>query len=399
VKIHRDLFLSPKNTTEETNKLEISFKKNLENVFEHYTPIVIGYGGNDGSLMGFLGDLEEIEGGIFWCYRETGSGLSTEIEDLIKKFNGCCVPISGFDELMMQIGDKLEYGRMDEQIKEIAEQRAKTYKEQVEKATEEESTDPVTKKAISDMVSRGEKDWWYYARKALAEKDLDKREQIYLAAISNIPESYELLGNYALFLHQTKKEYDEAEVNYKKAIELGPSYAINLGNYAHFLHKIKKEYDKAEEYYKKAIESDPIIGAFNASYALFLHEIRKDSNRAERYYKEAIKVSPHDANAIANFSKLLIENKEFDRAKIFIEKSFRINQGRRKDIELELWFYCYAVFFTEYKDAPKKIEELIKQGVKSPGWNLSGVLEIAKEMNHPNYKKLEEYAKLITEEV
>jgi len=87
--------------------------------------------------------LDEIEGGIFWFYRENDGGLRKEIKDLIKKFKGCCVPIVGFDELMIQIGNKFEYGRMDEQIKEIAEQRAKTYKEQVEKATEEESTDPV----------------------------------------------------------------------------------------------------------------------------------------------------------------------------------------------------------------------------------------------------------------
>ena len=64
VKIHRDLFLTPKNTTDETSELEINFARNLTGIFQYYTPIVIGYGGNDGSLMGFLEKLDEIEGGI-----------------------------------------------------------------------------------------------------------------------------------------------------------------------------------------------------------------------------------------------------------------------------------------------------------------------------------------------
>jgi len=433
VKIHRDLFLSPKNTTEETGELEIRFKKNLENVFEHYTPIVIGYGGNDGSLMGFLGDLEEIEGGIFWCYRETGSGLSTEIEDLIKKFNGCCVPISGFDELMMQIGNKLELGLLDTKIKEIAEQRANTYIEQVKKAIGEESSDPTTKEAISDIVSRGEKDWLYYELLVSKEKDLNKREEIYRTGLKKLPVSSQLHASFAVFLHEEKKEYDQAEYYYDKAyhlnknnyinlgnyanflykinkeydraekyyqqtIELNPYYEIHIGNYALFLHEIRKEYNKAEEYYKKAIELNPRLGLIQSNYALFLQDIRKDYDKAEEYYKKAIELSLAYPNSNANYSKLLIEIREFDSAKEYIDKSFDLNKGQRKDIELELWFYRYAVFFTEYKDAPKKIEELLNQGIKSPGWNLKNILAIAKEMKHPNFKKLCEYADLITKE-
>jgi len=434
VKIHRDLYLAPKSTTEETSILEKNFGDNLANIFKYYTPIVIGYGGNDGSLMGFLESLDVIEGGIFWFYRETGSGLSNTIKDLIKKFKGCCVPIFGFDELMIQIGNKLEFGRMDEQIIQIAEQRAKTYREQVEKATEKESTDQITKKAISDIVSRGEKDWWYYELEALEEKDLDKREQIYLDAIKSLPKSHELVGNFAVFLHDIKKDYDKAEEYYEKALKLKPDYANNLANYANYLFKIKKDYGKAEEYYEKALKIEPYEPAFLGNYALFLKDITKDYNRAEKYYKKAIEFEPNDPanlgnyatflhdvkkdydkaeeyykkaldleqnqiNNNANYSKFLIEKGEVDLARDIIKKAFELNKGIRNEVELELWFYCYAVFFNEYKDAPKKIEELLNQGIKSPGWNLSGVLAIAKEMKHPNYKKLEEYAKLITEEV
>lgn len=54
VKIHHDLFLSPKNSEGDIKKLEEGFVNNLGEIFEYYTPLVIGYGGNDGSLMNFL---------------------------------------------------------------------------------------------------------------------------------------------------------------------------------------------------------------------------------------------------------------------------------------------------------------------------------------------------------
>lgn len=53
-KIHRGLFFDPLNRTEETKKLHGRWKEVLEKVFQNYTPIVIGYGGGDSSLMGVL---------------------------------------------------------------------------------------------------------------------------------------------------------------------------------------------------------------------------------------------------------------------------------------------------------------------------------------------------------
>jgi len=53
IKIHHDLLLSPKNSENEVACLDENFSKNLKDVFKYYTPLVIGYGGNDGSLMNF----------------------------------------------------------------------------------------------------------------------------------------------------------------------------------------------------------------------------------------------------------------------------------------------------------------------------------------------------------
>ncbi len=537
VKIHRDLYLTPKNTEHETSKLETSFKKNLTNIFKYYTPLVIGYGGNDGSLMGFLEELDEIEGHIFWFYRRNDGGLTPRIIALLEKFNGFAVPIPGFDDLMIQIGNKLKLERLDEKVEQIAKQRAKNYREQIEKITEEKTTPKETKDAVGSIVERGGKDWWFYEVEASKEDDFEKRDEIYQEGIKQCPQSAELHGNYALFLEEIRKDYDQAEVNYQKAIKLAPEDAYILGNYALFLSDIRQDYDQAEAYYKKAFELAPDIASFKVNYANFLKNICKDYDQSEAYYQRAIELAPEDANIlgnyalfleevrkdydqsevfyqkaigsdpehanttgnyavflqnirkdydqaeayykktielvpdgacfkgnyanflsvirkdydqaeayyqkalelnpkntidlsnyanflsdirkdydqakefyqkaleldpgnannIGNFAKHLIARKEIKKAYDLIQKAFELNQDKRKDLELELWFYRYAIFFNDYKEALQNIEALLEQGITSPGWYLDDVLAVAKELGHSDYKKLSELAKKITE--
>jgi hypothetical protein len=85
VKIHRDILLSPKSSQDQTKRLAEALVKSLQMVFKHYTPVVIGYGGNDGSLMDFLDDLDAIPGGMFWCYRESDGKPSETIASLVGK--------------------------------------------------------------------------------------------------------------------------------------------------------------------------------------------------------------------------------------------------------------------------------------------------------------------------
>ena len=44
----------------------------------------------------------------------------------------------------------------------------------------------------------------------------------------------------------------------------------------------------------------------------------------------------------------------------------------------------------------KNIGDLLKKGIKSPGWYLDEVLAGAKELGHPDYKNLCETAKMIS---
>jgi len=310
-KIHRDLFLHPKNDEAGVSTLEQGWQEALTRLFKHYMPLVIGYGGNDGSLMGFLNNLksEDINGRIFWCYRKD-TPLSQAVSDLLMKHNGVMVAIPGFDEFMLQLAAKLivnfDMPSISKRIEERGKKRAESYREQAEKlqknltSVAKPSADQQTTQRVLTDALKDSKDWWSWQMRANAEADMDKRNNIYQQGIAAVPGSAELKGNYALFLHEIRKDYDEAEATYKEALELDPNNADNIGNYASFLYTIRKDYDTAEAMYKKALELDPNHANATGNYALFLHETRKDYDAAEAMYKKALELDPNHANNAAN---------------------------------------------------------------------------------------------------
>lgn len=103
-KVHRGLFFDPLNSPEETTQLKGAWKKILNQVFWSYTPVVIGYGGGDHSLMDYLVNDAELAHGIYWAYR--GELPDKRIQKLVKANDGCLVEIAGFDTLMLFLGNE-----------------------------------------------------------------------------------------------------------------------------------------------------------------------------------------------------------------------------------------------------------------------------------------------------
>jgi tetratricopeptide (TPR) repeat protein len=135
VKIHRDLLLAPKNLSEEIAALSADFAGVLREILRSTTPIVLGYGGNDGSLMGFLRDALEpgdIPGGIYWCYLERGGPPGPAVQEVVARHPGALVPIAGFDEFMAELSHRRGLPRMDQTIERRARDRAQRYRESFE---------------------------------------------------------------------------------------------------------------------------------------------------------------------------------------------------------------------------------------------------------------------------
>ncbi len=135
VKIHRDLLLAPKNTSDEIAALPDPLVSSLRGLLAGFTPIVVGYGGNDGSLMGLLRDTlqpGDIPGGIYWCYWAGGGLPGPAITEVVQRHGGALIPIAGFDELMVQLNHRLGYPRMDQRIEQRARERAQRYRQSFE---------------------------------------------------------------------------------------------------------------------------------------------------------------------------------------------------------------------------------------------------------------------------
>lgn len=284
-KIHRDLFLAPKNDADGLQCLDEGWTSALKRLFDHYTPVVIGYGGNDGSLMSFL-EKAEIRGGLWWCYREKGGDPPERVRKLVTQKKGRLVPIIGFDEFMLELGgkliDKFDITSIGSRIEDLGKQRAKRYREEAEKLQEQiNKTDTNGQEGIqvvrSLMQSATERprDWWGWELKARAETNPAKREQIYREGLQHFAHSAELTGNFAIFMSDIRKDYDEAERLYRRALELDPNDADYTGNFANFMSDIRKNYDEAEKLYRRALELDPNHANNTGNFAIFMKDMQK----------------------------------------------------------------------------------------------------------------------------
>ena len=399
IKVHHDLFLSPKNTNSETEEMGGKLKAGLKEIFKHYTPIVIGYGGNDGGFMELLQAGLSKDGRLFWCLMEAEESPRKDIAKLVISKNGRFVPIDGFDELMVFIGDRMGFKLLHEKIDTVAKERITKYKEQFEsvgKRIAEREDNLSVKKAMSKMIRRVGNTPWAFELLAQQETDTKRKEKIYRSGLDEFPETCELMNGYAKFLHYTRKSL-EAEKYYKKALELEPENATFNGNYASFLQNIKKDNDEAVKYHKKALELEPENAAFNGNYANFLQNIKKDNDEAEKYHKKALKLKPENAAINGNYALLLLQRGQLNEAKEFIDKAFHYNKIDKYEVlKLELWFYRYACFYKDYPESKEQVTRLLNDGIRSPGWDLTDLIEKVREIGHPEYEQVVKFSNQIS---
>lgn len=106
IKLHGDyLFDDIKSTLRETESLEENIKNKFIEFSKDYGLVVVGYGGNDRSIIDILTYLlkneEYFKNGIYWCMRED-SIISEDLRKLLWKDRVFYVKIDGFDELMAE---------------------------------------------------------------------------------------------------------------------------------------------------------------------------------------------------------------------------------------------------------------------------------------------------------
>jgi Tfp pilus assembly protein PilF len=340
-KIHRDLFLAPVNDPDGVERLADGWHRALSRLFATYTPIFIGYGGNDGSLMGFLEGLSEahVPGRPIWCYR-VSERPPQRVLDLVEKLGGVLVAIHDFDELMMRLNNVLGYTFLNDHLERRATGRRVRYLEEVRRLArrvsgtaapaERAASDPpvaaptpATVAALRDTIERAADPFGVLVA-ADAAPTPQAKEAIFERGVERHPQSALLAANYARFLTRELGRHDRAQELFERAIELEPTLAANLGNYATLLTDIKGEHDRAEELYRRALALDPADGATTTAFADFLRHVRHDLDAAEALYQRAAQLAPESGPVLANLASFLTgERGEHARAAELYERALR----------------------------------------------------------------------------
>jgi Tfp pilus assembly protein PilF len=430
VKVHRDLFYAPKNASDELGELPPQFADALRSLFATHVPIVIGYGGNDGSLMRVFEEMQPgtLSQGIYWCYRSVDPLPRRQILDMVTKHGGWLVPIKGFDELMIELQDALQCEPLDAFLATRGEERAKNYKERRDAlgGTLAAATPPVktngaptpssdtsqTADALAalqsvlernqstrtaeqwDSLAKLEPDpakrmlvytkglqmlpksaWMHiYAGNFFASspKTMAEADRLYKEAVLLVPQNAAILGNYANFLRVHRKDLDAAESMYKRALEAESENASNLGNYASFLADIRNDHDAAEAMYKRALAAEPKQAGNLGNYASFLAEIRKSPDAAEAMYKRALEAEPKHANNLGKYANFLLNTREdLDAAEAMLKRALEADPKNASNLG------NYANFLRAYRNDHDAAEEVYKRALEVDPKNASNLSNYA----------------------
>lgn len=111
IKLHGDfLYDSIKNTATELSDLEQNMREKLGEFSREVGLIVLGYAGNDKSIMDALATFARSPGsfrnGVYWCIRR-GSSPGPRLRQFLRNERVYWVEIDGFDQFMADLSDRL----------------------------------------------------------------------------------------------------------------------------------------------------------------------------------------------------------------------------------------------------------------------------------------------------
>ncbi|PQJ63926.1 hypothetical protein BTO10_03795 [Vibrio chagasii] len=352
-KIHRDLFTDPINDEDGVGELKSDWIEALRNIFRFYTPVFIGYGGNDGSLMNFLKSLKanDISGRPFWCYYERGEKPNGDIAELMNEHKGVLIQTPGFDQLMFKIGTAFGYERHGQRrlVQEHTEQMLNTLDAKIEEVYKDSPEE--VKSMLRDNNSGEVRDWLDWEFEASEQASNTDKIAVYEEALKHLPNSMELHTNLG-HTYSDIGDWDMAEKHYLEAVELDRDSHITKGNLA-FIKLTKGQIDESKRLFEEILEQDPSSPNAHSGYSSALTK-EGDLDRAEEYILKALELSEGTGTGTYynNYAHFLIISQRYDEAEVMIHKAFSfksesyfhhetfaellLNTGRIKQAEEEI---------------------------------------------------------------
>jgi len=208
IKLHGDfLYDNIKNTVDETERLEDNMRNKLRQFCSEYGLVVVGYAGNDRSVMDILDTMlkspDYLPGGLYWCLRDPNRA-SKRLQRLLARDRAYWVQIEGFDELMAELHGELKIP-LPATISDPY--KATTARLNAFTAQKERARHPVITRDIDAMSARVLAFQQAVSKSAALEGQLDD-----LVA-------YKFLGQNAL----AKREYAAAVTYFERAERQGPN--------------------------------------------------------------------------------------------------------------------------------------------------------------------------------
>lgn len=353
IKIHRDLLFDPANKSNEIEELHENWKKAIEEIFQNYNPVFIGYAGNDNSLMNYLKtNCDRFSNNTFcspyWMlYKE--DKLEGKVKEFLDHSNSYYIEHFGFDETIYQLTAALDikFPTKDIFVGE-AEQRYQKFSDFIDEFTQKIYDSDADKKSYSCNENKEEleninkavlkitsqteaQNKFREANTTFLNGDYDAALKILDELIEYHPKNarYFFLKSHVLehmndndesiktcktaleidsendsyfaflaILYEKIGNFDGAIKAYHKAIEINPEKYIYYAFLANAYQKIEK-YDKAIEAYHKAIEINPEDDGNYVSLAIVYQEIGKYNEATEAFHK-AIEINPKNQKFIKN---------------------------------------------------------------------------------------------------
>jgi tetratricopeptide (TPR) repeat protein len=381
-KLHRGIFFDPLNRPEETNGLQGKWKDILEKVFQNYTPVVIGYGGGDSSLMEVLEKRDvAMKNGIYWCYVEKFGIPDEKIQTIVEDKKGYLVRTAGFDAVMLAIGnilfkDKIdpdttrgtlerriytqvdnyeeEYKKLKVELEDVAETETPLNESEEELKENIEKLDERTKRSESERQKLEQMTAWDYYRQGNRYCDSEEYEN----AIVSYDKAIKQKTDYADAYYNRGVTYgklgesEKAIADYSKAIELKPDYAKAYNNRGCTYDDLG-ESEKAIADYSKAIElkSDYADAYNNRGNA---YNCIGESEKAIADYSKAIELKPDYAVAYNNRGTIYSRIGESEKAIADYSKAIELKPGYAEA------YYNRGVIYAGLGESEKAIADYSK---------------------------------------
>ncbi len=337
IKLHGDfLYDSIKNTVRETEALENNMRDKFMQFAREYGLVVVGYGGNDRSIMDTLEMVLRSEGhfpnGLYWCRRKEDKA-SKKLVRLMRRENTYWVEIEGFDEFMAELhrGLGLTLPNAVRDPYKATTERLNTFI--LPKA---EVKHPIIKEDITKLEEQVKG----FEQVISGEAPTQEFDRL-------VP--YRFLGD----REYARNSYKNALLYYEKALIQNPG-ELNMMERIFSSYMWIEQYRKALEMSEQMINRAPddFRGYWRKGYSLIYHNKLKDAIAS---YSEALKYTAEKSEARANVlthrSNALLITGNWEEALSDAEKTLQINP----EIYVAVINKCIALKKLRREEEAKKI--------------------------------------------